>query len=89
MTTDQSERSSRDYEREAEASRHRLASNLRELSDRLTPGQVFDEVLTYARGGGGTFLKALSGAAKENPVPSLLISAGLLMFLSEKTGLPT
>lgn len=87
MTTDQSERSSRDYEREAEASRHRLASNLRELSDRLTPGQVFDEVLTYARGGGGTFLKALSGAAKENPVPSLLISAGLLMFLSEKTGL--
>jgi len=87
MTTDRSERSSRDYEREAEASRHRLASNLRELSDRLTPGQVIDEVLTYAKGGGGTFLKALSGAAKDNPVPSLLISAGLLMFLSEKTGL--
>jgi hypothetical protein len=79
--------SSRDYEREAEASRHRLAGNLRELSDRLTPGQVFDEVLTYAKGGGGTFLGALSNAAKDNPVPSLLISAGLLMFLSEKTGI--
>jgi len=45
--------SSREYEREAEASRHRLASNLRQLSDRLTPGQIMDEMLTYAKGGGG------------------------------------
>jgi len=84
---DRSEMSSRDYEREAEASRHRLASNLRQLTDRLTPGQVIDEVLTYAKGGGGTFLKAFSNAAKDNPIPSLLMGAGLLMFLSEKTGL--
>src|SRR5947208_3138128 len=65
----------------------RLAGNLRELSDRLTPGQVFDEMLAYAKGGGGTFLNALSHAARDNPIPSLLIGAGLLMFLSEKTGL--
>ena len=31
-----------------------LAENLDELSDRLTPGQVFDEMLTYSRAGGGT-----------------------------------
>jgi hypothetical protein len=79
--------SSRDYEREASASRKRLAGSLRELTDRLTPGQVMDEMLTYAKGGGGTFMSALSNATRENPMPSLLIGAGLLMFLSEKTGL--
>src|SRR6478609_7576337 len=79
--------SPRHYEREAEATRYRLANSLDELSDRLTPGQVFDEMLTYAKGGGGTFLNALSHAARDNPIPSLLIGAGLLMFLSEKTGI--
>ena len=76
-----------EYEREAEATRRRLAENLDELSDRLTPGQVFDEMLTYSRAGGGTFLRAFNNAVKENPLPSLLIGAGCMMFLSEKMGL--
>ena len=63
--------SSRDYEREARSTRHRLAASLGELNDRLTPGQVFDEMLTYARGGDGTFLRALTNAARENPIPTL------------------
>jgi hypothetical protein len=79
--------SPRDYEREAELTRYRLAHNLDELSARLTPGQVFDEVLTYAKGGGGTLLRAFANATRENPIPSLLIGAGCMMFLSEKTGL--
>ncbi len=76
-----------DYEREAEHTRRRLAENLDELSDRLTPGQVFDEMLTYSRAGSGTFFRAFSNAMRENPLPSLLIGAGCMMFLSEKMGL--
>ncbi len=76
-----------DYEREAEETRRRLADNLDELTDRLTPGQVFDEVLTYSRAGGGTMYRAFSNAVRENPFPSLLIGAGAMMFLSEKMGL--
>jgi Protein of unknown function (DUF3618) len=75
------------YERDAEATRHRLANGLDELNSRLTPGQVFDEMLTYARGSGGTFFRSLSNASRENPIPSLLIAAGAMMFLSEKLGL--
>jgi ElaB/YqjD/DUF883 family membrane-anchored ribosome-binding protein len=86
MTMNRPGATSRDYEREAEATRHRLAQSLDELNDRLTPGQVFDEVLTYARGGSGTFARAVGNAAKENPVPSLLIGAGCLLFLSERLG---
>src|SRR5829696_6777484 len=87
MTSQRNDLSSRDYEREAQATRLRLAESLDELGDRLTPGQVFDEMLTYARGGSGTFFRALSNAARENPIPSLLIGAGFMMFLSEKMGL--
>ena len=56
-----------EYEREAEATRRRLAENLDELSDRLTPGQVFDEMLTYSRAGGGTFLRAFNNASERKP----------------------
>lgn len=76
-----------DYEREAEYTRRRLAGHLEELSDRLTPGQVFDEMLNYSRAGGGTFLQAFTNAMRQNPVPSLLIGTGCMMFLSEKMGL--
>jgi hypothetical protein len=92
MTSHQDQRhdrlsSSRDYQREAEHTRRRLAEGLDELSDRLTPGQVFDEMLTYSRAGSGTFLRAFSNAMRENPLPSLLIGAGCMMFLSEKMGI--
>jgi hypothetical protein len=48
---------------------------------------MLDEVLTYARGGGAGFMRALGNAARENPIPALLIGAGCAMFLAEKTGM--
>ena len=87
MTSRTDEPSTWRYERDAEQTRQRLAIGLDELNNRLTPGQVFDEMLTYARGGSGTFFRALSNASRENPIPSLLIAAGAMMFLSEKMGL--
>ena len=44
-------------------------------------------MLNYSRAGGGTFLRAFTNAMRENPVPSLLIGTGCMMFLSEKMGL--
>jgi hypothetical protein len=82
------ERSSRDYSREAEATRQRISRTVDELTDRLTVGQVLDEVLGYAKGGGGTMATALTRAARDNPIPSLLVSAGCMMFLSERLGFP-
>lgn len=79
--------SSRDYEREAARTRQRLADNLDELTDRLTPGQVVDEMLTYSKASGGAAFRTFSNAMRENPIPSLLVGAGCMMFLSEKMGL--
>jgi ElaB/YqjD/DUF883 family membrane-anchored ribosome-binding protein len=81
------EPNSRDYARDAEAARTRLSAKLTELQDGLTPGRLLDEVLSYGRNGGTFFLKALNNAARENPVPTMLVGAGCAMFLTEKTGL--
>jgi ElaB/YqjD/DUF883 family membrane-anchored ribosome-binding protein/uncharacterized protein YjbJ (UPF0337 family) len=91
MTSQQDRRldrlsTSREYQAEAEQTRQRLADNLDQLTDRLTPGQVFDEMLTYSRAGGGTFARALTNAMRENPLPSFLIGAGCMLFLSDKMG---
>jgi hypothetical protein len=77
--------SSRDYEREAAAARQRLAQHLDELSDRLTPAQVLDEMLTYARGG-GTLFHAIAQAVREHPVPAAVIGAGCVLLVAEKIG---
>lgn len=76
-----------EYEREAEAHRHRLVETLDELNSRLSPGQMLDEVLTYAKVGGGNFGQAAMNAAKHHPVPTLLIGAGVMLFMSDRLGL--
>jgi hypothetical protein len=73
-----------EYERAAENNRRRLSSTLDELAASLTPGRMLDEVLSYARAGGGDFLKGLGKAASADPVPTLLIGVGAAMFLSGK-----
>jgi ElaB/YqjD/DUF883 family membrane-anchored ribosome-binding protein len=81
------EQLARHYEREAESTRHSLATTLHELNARLTPGHMFDEVMSYARGGGGSFARAFSNAVRDNPFPALLIGTGCMLFLSERMGL--
>jgi ElaB/YqjD/DUF883 family membrane-anchored ribosome-binding protein len=87
MSLHNNEQISRHYEREAESTRRSLANSLNELQDRLTPGQVFDEALSYAKSGSGSFARAFSNAMRDNPFPALLIGSGCMMFLSEKMGI--
>ena len=65
------DRSPRAYEREADETRRRLSTSLDELASNLTPGRMLDEVLSYARAGGGDFLRGLGNAASANPMPTL------------------
>lgn len=87
IDTDDDRMSAREYAREATRIRSRLASELDQLTGRLSFGQICDEVLGYAKGSGSTFFGAFSNATRENPIPSLLIASGCMMLLSEKMGL--
>jgi hypothetical protein len=73
--------SSEQLERQSERSRAEVEQTLRELKARLTPGQLVDEVLCYAKDGGAHFMSNLGKQAAANPLPVTLIGAGLAWLL--------
>src|SRR5579872_1510183 len=69
---------SRQLELEAEETRLQLARTLGELRERITPGQLVDQALDYARdSGGGEFVRNLGRQATANPFSICLIGAGV------------
>jgi hypothetical protein len=71
-------RLSEQLEREAEVARGNLAADLDELRHRMTPGQIVDEVADYARDTPvAEFARNLLRDLRENPLPLLLIGAGI------------
>jgi hypothetical protein len=71
-------RLSEQLEHEAEVARSNLASDLDELRHRMTPGQIVDEVTDYARDTPvAAFIGNLMRDLRDNPLPLLLIGAGI------------
>jgi ElaB/YqjD/DUF883 family membrane-anchored ribosome-binding protein len=69
--------SSAQLEQEAEQTRSHLAQTLDELRERITPGQLVDQAVDYAKdSGGGMFVRNLGRQATANPLPVALIGAG-------------
>jgi ElaB/YqjD/DUF883 family membrane-anchored ribosome-binding protein len=62
-------------------SRHRLNDTLSALGTKLSPGQMVDEVLGLAQGQAGEFATKLGRQVKDNPLPTVLIAAGIGMLL--------
>jgi ElaB/YqjD/DUF883 family membrane-anchored ribosome-binding protein len=62
-------------------SRHRLNDTLSALGNKLSPGQMLDEVLGLAQGQAGQFAAKLGRQARDNPWPTVLIAAGVGMLL--------
>jgi hypothetical protein len=84
-------KTSAELEREVEASRGDLDRTVEALKDKMTPGQLFDE-LTHTMGGAGNqLLGKLVDQAKENPLPVALVGVGLawLMMGSNKPSQPS
>ncbi len=78
---------SEQLEHEAEATRARITATLDELRGRMTPGQIVDQVMDYARdSGGGEFFRNLGRQAVDNPIPVTLVGAGVawLMMANRK-----
>ncbi|MBU8539312.1 DUF3618 domain-containing protein [Falsiroseomonas tokyonensis] len=77
-TTDTGHRGSAEIEHEVEATRAGLTQTLEELRERASPGQLFEQALDYARtSGGAEFTRNLGTAVRDNPLPLLLIGAGI------------
>ncbi|MBE7183342.1 MAG: DUF3618 domain-containing protein [Methylobacterium mesophilicum] len=87
--TDYSEpKSSAEIQREIELQRSRVENTIDQIQDRLSPGQIVDELLSYTKNGGGEFVSGLGRAVKANPIPVALMGlsvAWLMAGPSQKT----
>jgi ElaB/YqjD/DUF883 family membrane-anchored ribosome-binding protein len=74
--------SSAQLEQEAEQTRAELARALDELRERITPGQLVDQAVDYAKdSGGGMFVRNLGNQMTANPLPVALIGAGMAWLM--------
>jgi Protein of unknown function (DUF3618) len=75
-------KSSAQLEREAEQTRSQLAATLDELRSRITPGQLLDQTLDFAReSNAGEFVRNLGRDARDNPLPLALMGAGIAWLM--------
>ncbi|RRV03771.1 DUF3618 domain-containing protein [Pseudomonas sp. v388] len=73
----ESQKSPETLEQEIDAKRASISNIVDSLESRFTPGQLFDQVLTYTKGNGGEFFQNLGTTLKNNPVPTVLTGIGL------------
>jgi hypothetical protein len=90
-TVDPGDRSPADIEDDVERTRADVSGTLDALREKLAPGQIVDEVIDrvsdYARGtGGATFARNLGTAVRDNPLPVLLIGAGIGWLMLSRGG---
>lgn len=77
-----SERTSKDIEREIEATRSEMQQTIEAIREEISPGQLLDRALSYLKGGtAGSTLGHLSRAVSENPLPLAVTGVGLAWLI--------
>ena len=78
-------RSSQEIEREVEATREGLDRTLDALKDKMTPGQLIDELTSSLKGSGASDIFANLGTqVRDNPLALAMVGAGLAWLMSGK-----
>ena len=78
------EKTSAQLEREVEAQRDRVQDRISDIQDKLSPGQMVDELLSYAKNkGGGEFVTNLGRNVSGNPLPVALLGISLLWLMAK------
>ena len=80
--TDSASKSPQEVEREVQQSRADVEETLEAIQERLSPGQMFEQVVDYMRSSnGGDFLRNLGTVVRDNPVPVALVGTGLVWLM--------
>jgi len=79
-------KSSADLEREVNEQRGRVEARIGEIRDRLSPGQLLDEALSYTRHGGAHFASNLGQQLAANPMPAALAGIGIAWLIASSAG---
>ena len=84
----ESEKSPEAIEREIDAQRESIGNIVDALESKFTPGQMFDQALGMMQSNGTTFLTNLGTSVRNNPVPAVLTSVGLLWLMMSQNRPP-
>jgi len=67
-----------EIEEEVERTRASVTDTIEALRERMSPGQVVDQLMDYARDSGGPeLMRNLGTSVRDNPLPLLLVGVGL------------
>lgn len=86
MAHDSEHKSSAELQREIEMQRSRVESTIDQIQERLSPGQLVDELLAYTKGGGGEFVSSLQRNVTANPLPVALLGVSLAWLMAKPAG---
>jgi len=80
-----SDKSSADLQREIDSDRQRIEARIDAIQERMSPGQLVDEVIAYAKGSGGAdYISNLGKAVKANPLPVALMGVSLAWLVAKQ-----
>ena len=80
-----SEKEPSDMEQEINSTRERIGRTVEELEQRLSPGQLVDQALGYARDHGGDFAANVAGSIRRNPLPMIVTAIGILWLVKSQS----
>lgn len=84
----ESEKSPEQIEREIDAQRASIGNIVDQLESKFTPGQMFDQAWGLMQNNGSTFITNLGTSVRNNPVPAVLTSVGLLWLMMSQNRPP-
>lgn len=83
MAHETEHKTSAELQREIEQQRSRVESTIDQIQDKLSPGQLVDELLAYTKGGGGEFVASLQRNVTANPLPVALLGVSLAWLMAK------
>lgn len=75
------QKSSAQLEQEVSEQRDRVEARIGQIKERLSPGQLVDELLSYSKDGGSAFATNLGQQLTANPLPAALVGVGLAWLI--------
>ncbi|WP_375600013.1 DUF3618 domain-containing protein [Devosia sp. Naph2] len=76
-------KSSEQLQREVEQQRAQLEDRIDSIQEKLSPGQLIDEMLSYTKNGGGQFMSSLQRNVTANPLPVALLGVSLAWLMAK------
>jgi ElaB/YqjD/DUF883 family membrane-anchored ribosome-binding protein len=86
MAYDSEQKSSAELQHEIEMQRAKVENTIDQIQDKLSPGQLVDELLAYTKGGGGEFISSLQRNVTANPLPVALLGVSLAWLMAKPAG---